>query len=353
MEANVSGECKDANELLQADAEGLRRAVEDSEEAATVFCAAERESEAEAYRKNSAGNYIDGFLTGIAESADTPCLPTGFDELDRALDGGLYEGLYVIGAVSSLGKTTFALQVCDQIAAKGHDALIFSLEMARYELMSKSISRLTLFLTTKTTKDTKNAKTARGITDGKRYARYSPGELELIDSAVKAYSKYAGNIFIHEGMGNIGTPEVRETVRQHIEVTSKKPVIVVDYLQLLAPYDPRYSDKQNTDKAILELKRISRDYKIPVIAISSFNRQNYNLPVTMEAFKESGAIEYSSDVLIGLQARGAGSSGFDISHEKKKDPREVELKILKNRNGPTGAVVEFSYYALFNMFVEE
>lgn len=55
---------------------------------------------------------------------------------------------------------------------------------------------------------------------------------------------------------------------------------------------------------MLELKRISRDYKIPVIAISSFNRDNYSAPVNTAAFKESGAVEYSADVLIGLQYHG-------------------------------------------------
>ena len=72
----------------------------------------------------------------------------------------------------------------------------------------------------------------------------------------------------------------------------------------------------------------------------------------MEAFKESGAIEYSSDVLIGLQAAGAGSKGFDIDAEKKKDPRHVELKILKNRNGRTGDKLYYDYYPKFNYFTE-
>ena len=61
------------------------------------------------------------------------------------------------------------------------------------------------------------------------------------------------------------------------------------------------NDKQNVDRAVFELKRLSRTYKIPVIAISSLNRGSYSSDICMAAFKESGAIEYSSDVLIGLQ----------------------------------------------------
>ena len=68
-----------------------------------------------------------------------------------------------------MGKTTFILQIADQIAQQKQDVLIFSLEMARTELMAKSISRLTIELC----EDSKNAKTTRGITTGSKYAKYS------------------------------------------------------------------------------------------------------------------------------------------------------------------------------------
>ena len=72
----------------------------------------------------------------------------------------------------------------------------------------------------------------------------------------------------------------------------------------------------------------------------------------MQAFKESGAIEYSSDILIGLQLKGAGQNGFDATEAKSKNPREIELVILKNRNGKTGEKVPFQFYPMFNYFVE-
>ena len=37
---------------------------------------------------------------------------------------------------------------------------------------------------------------------------------------------------------------------------------------------------------------------------------------------------------------------------KRKDPREIELVILKNRNGRTGGKISFNYYPLFNYFRE-
>ena len=346
---NPYGDHKDANEALQADREALAAAVESAERIEDEA----KQAEKEAYLQTNTANHLQSFIDGIADSVNTPFIPTGFTKLDEVLDGGLYEGLYVIGAISSLGKTTLVTQITDQIAQRGEDVLIFSLEMARNELIAKSISRHTIIATLENGGQVSNAKTARGITTGKRYAGYNTTERELINTSIKAYGAYAGNIYISEGIGEIGAAQVRETVQRHISITGKKPIVVIDYLQILAPYNERMTDKQNIDKAVMELKRISRDFKIPVLAISSFNRANYREAVTMEAFKESGAVEYSSDILIGLQLAGAGKKGFDATAEKKKNPRQVELVILKNRNGATGDKIPFEYYPLFNYFKEQ
>lgn len=345
---NPAGEYKDANEALQHNREALRQAVEEAEHIQDEAEQAQRE----AYLNTSTAHYLQSFIDGIADSVNTPYIPTGFKTLDAVLDGGLYEGLYIVGAISSLGKTTLITQIGDQIAQAGQDVLIFSLEMARAEIMAKSISRHTLQQVLNSGGDIRNAKTTRGITTGKRYENYSKTERDLINGAIVAYSQYAGHIYISEGIGDIGAEQIRETVKQHTLFTGNTPVVIIDYLQILAPYSDRATDKQNTDKAVMELKRISRDFKTPVIGISSFNRANYKEAVTMEAFKESGAIEYSSDILIGLQLKGAGKKDFDANEAKKKSPREIELVILKNRNGSTGDRIELQYYPLFNYFKE-
>ena len=72
----------------------------------------------------------------------------------------------------------------------------------------------------------------------------------------------------------------------------------------------------------------------------------------MASYKESGAIEYSSDVLLGLQLVGAGKKDFDVNAEKQKNPRQIELKVLKNRNGASGDSIMYSYYPMFNYFKE-
>ena len=365
LQANIAGAHKDPNEALQHDAGELRRAISAAIMDAGKARQAEAMEAAAAYQQESAAGYIDQFFNGVADSVNTPAIPTGFIGLDKLLEGGLYEGLYIIGAISSLGKTTYVLQMADQIAAAGHDVIVFSLEMARAELMAKSISRLTF----KLTQQRRNAKTTRGITTGKRYAGYSDAEMQLIEKAREEYrEKISPRVWIREGIGDLGVEQIRAAVERHINLTGRKPVIVIDYLQILAPYDIRATDKQNTDKAVLELKRISRDHKIPVIGISSFNRDNYTAPVNMAAFKESGAIEYSSDVLIGLQYQGMDYQEGEADGARQKRIRklikdneqaarkgegvQIQLQILKNRNGGKGVSDPLIFYPMFNIFQE-
>ena len=352
---NITGAAKDANEALMLGREEFANIVREAEQAEQAQLEAEAEAIREEYLKTSAAEAIQDFMEGVIGSINTPAISTGFHNLDSILDGGLYEGLYILGAISSLGKTTLALQLADNLAKDGHDVLIFSLEMARSELIAKSISRLTYLRAD----DKKNAKTVRGITAGARYLKYSSAEKALINEAIAAYKDYADHIYIHEGIGDIGIEQIKEIVKQHIEITGNKPTVIIDYVQILAPYDMRSSDKQNTDKAVLELKRLSRDYKITVIGISSFNRDSYKAggginqgKVSMTDYKESGALEYSADVLMGLEFIGAGTKEYDEKEEKRKNPREIRLVILKNRNGKAWEHCTFDYFPLFNYYCE-
>lgn len=350
---------KDANDFLRGNAAQLKADVEDNAGRAYRLQHAEEAEQKEAYSKLSGAGRLEALKAEIRANAARAYTPTGFKALDAELDGGLYPGLYILGAVSSLGKTTLALQIADNIAKAGDDVLIFSLEMAAGELMAKSISRLTYELCNGVEG---NAKTVRGYTTYKRYQNYSKAELELISEAEAAYSSYAEHLYYKEGLGNIGAEEIKQAVKHHIAITGNKPIVVIDYLQILAPADVRASDKQNTDKAILELKRLSRDYGIAVIGISSFNRDNYTAAASMAAFKESGAIEYGSDVLLALQPVGmeeASTATKQAANKKKLDDckasskRAIEAVILKNRNGKTGGKVGFNYSAMFNCFEED
>lgn len=345
---------KDANDFLKADKDRLTKAIEKAKkEPILEFEAGLNKSKRELFKN------------GIAESVNAPAVATGFKTLDSRyfLDGGLYEGLYIFGAISSLGKTSFMLQLADQIATGGHDVLYFSLEMSASELMAKSISRYTAKELIEAGDNlTYKARTVREITDGKRYINYSEPEKEYIDHSIDRYFNDTGETMrIIEGLGNIDADYIRAIVDKHIRYTNKPPVVFIDYLQLLIqPKDEngkRHSmtDKQIVDANVLKLKQLSRDYKIPVFAISSFNRDNYNNEVSMLSFKESGAIEYSSDVLLGMERVDQTEKKEERIKAREQLEREtgirhLRLKVLKNRNGQQGGKLLLDFYYKHNYF---
>lgn len=365
IERNICGSHKDPNEAFTADRGTFEKAIQHAEDEAVKAVETEENADYEEYIRTSAEFDLYKFLNGIDPNADTPAIPTGFNTLDEVLEGGLYEGLIVIGGISSLGKTTLTMQIADQIAQQGRDVMIFSLEMSRNELIAKSISRETIIEVERTGKSMKLAKTNRGITAGHRYRNYSQEEKDLIETAAQHYSDYAQNIYIREGFGDMGHKQIREAVKKHVAIMGKAPVVVVDYLQIMARPDQHATDKQSVDLNTMELKRISRDFKTPVIAVSSVNRANYLTPIDFESFKESGAVEYSADLVIGLQLKCLEEDLFNgnaqgkikekrerIKECKSANPRQIQLVILKNRNGKTGDTIDFKYYPEFNLYEE-
>lgn len=313
---------------------------------------AKEKRDQEYVKTKSVSALLPDFVNGIKGAAALPCVSSGWTNLDRVLDGGFYPGLYILGAVSSMGKTDAALQLAEQIAANGTDVLYISLEMAATELIARGISRGTLQLS-----DEKHARNIREITTAGAYDRCSDGARELIDEAVTLYSTYSDHLFVVEGLGDVGTKKIRETVKEHKEETGRTPFLIVDYLQILAPNDPRASDTANANKDVLELKRISRDYKMPVLAISSFNRSNYETKANMAAYKQTSMIEYSADVLIALQPQNmgddAGKNAEIVEKTVRSDRREIELVILKNRNGHSRGEAAFIYSPAWHLMEED
>jgi replicative DNA helicase len=243
--------------------------------------------------------------------------------------------------------------------------------------MARSISRET-FLTARDKDRRELAKDVRHILNGHFWKNYSDAEYEHIRTAIKLYGRYASNIYIQEGVGDITVERIAATVEAHIKEHGAAPVVVLDYLQIIAPdeKDANRTDKQITDKNIVALKRLARDKHLVILAISSFNRENYTEPVSYASFKESGAIEYSSDVLIGLQYEGmdyqtqTNGRGETVPESnpqhiarirqltrendkaaKNGEPITIEVKILKCRNGAK-TTKKLYYYPKYNTFTE-
>lgn len=111
---------KDLNELLCADRDLAGRFLRS--------CIEAREAQLPPpYETVSAAGQMPAFEDYIALQAKRPPLPTGFAKLDAALDGGLYDGLYVLGAVSSLGKTALCMQLAGPAGQAGEGRADFLL----------------------------------------------------------------------------------------------------------------------------------------------------------------------------------------------------------------------------------
>lgn len=335
--ADVSGDHKDPNERLQADSAGLVKAVEAAEHSTSS-------------KPDNAAYYLSRLMAGeIQQLRQNAHRRTGFANLDGAA-GGIYPGLYVLGAISSLGKTTFIHQMGDQLAAAGEHILYFSLEQSRLEMVSKSLSRTTA------QRDINTAKTSLSIRTGS----ITPAVLEAVD----AYRAAVGDrMSIIEGNFDCTVSAISDYVGKYIDRNGVKPVVIVDYLQILQADNQHRSTKETTDTNVTELKRLSRARNIPVFVVSSVNRSNYLNPIDFESFKESGGIEYTADVVWGLQLEALNDEIFSkenklkekrerIKEAKAETPRRVELVCLKNRYGISSYKASFEYYPQYDLFRE-
>ena len=303
----------------------------------------------------SVSDKLDGvFQKNIDDYADQKVISTGFIKLDCLLGakhGLLPERLYIIGAVSSLGKTTFAHQMADNIAAQGTPVLFFSLEQSETELISKSIVREQF----KLFGDSKNRKHGETLTTVGLLMQQGT-RAKGTNEAIEAYRNAAKNVYIFEGNFNTTFDTIAATVKKFKRITKQSPVVFIDYLQLVKPSenDNKARIKDTIDATINGLKVLARDEKLPVVAISSFNRSFYNQTAAFGAFKESGSIEYSADTVMALQLQKLNETQDtkQLDEEKAKSIRKIELVCLKNRGGQACFSDFFDYAPKYEYFRE-
>lgn len=346
---------KDINEWLLSDKEGLKKSVTSLND--MLYTSLEQQA-IKLYKQENVLNYLDTFNEIIKDKENNKPLSTGIDELDEALEGGFYKkNLVILGAISSLGKTTLALQIGDNIARKGNDVLIFSLEMSKEELIAKSISR-NMFLKAYDRHYTALTLTTRDILKGKglNETLNNSQQIEVYKEAYEDYKEnIASNIYITECNDNIdiNIATINEKIKRHIAITNNKPFVIIDYLQIIQNNDKGLTDKQVIDRIVTSLKRIARDNDITILLISAFNRASYNQESNLSSFRDSSTIEYTSDVLISLQHEILDGVIDDktkknTNQEQQKDERDLTLKILKNRNGRITDIKGIKFYAKYN-----
>lgn len=297
--------CKDVNEALVQNRDALQAACEAAIAPQTV---------------QEQPTLEDEFLAYLGRRGGAAVMSTGIAGLDKALDGGLHAGLTVLGAVSSMGKTSLMLQMADTLAAAGRNVLFITIEMSRMELIAKSAVRGT-------------RERARSLLDGRLPE-------EKVRGLISAYrQKTGGRVELWEPDAPLTPAFLDEKVSAFCE-QHENPVLFLDYLQLVAPARAGMNEKQTADAAVAMLKQLARRYEMPVIAASSLNREAYrpgSAEPGLSAFKESGSVEYSADLLLVLKYR------TDADKEIKTAPRHLALTILKNRFGATGESIPLDY----------
>ena len=222
-------------------------------------------------------------------------------------------------------------------------------------MVSKSLARITA------KKDLQSAVTSLSIRRG-----YLPRQVQ--EAAIEYKEKVGDRESVIEGNFSCNISFIGNYIRQYIRRNDVKPVIFIDYLQVLEPETDERGRKQTTketiDSTITELKRLSRENGLTIIVISSVNRANYLTPIDFESLKESGGIEYTCDVVWGLQLRCLSTDPiFDkkeglkekrqrIKEAKAETPRKIELQCLKNRYGTANFSCGFDYYPANDLFLE-
>ncbi|WP_321974221.1 DnaB-like helicase C-terminal domain-containing protein [Paratractidigestivibacter sp.] len=289
-------------------------------------------------------------IVALAE-AEEPT-PTGVKPLDDALGGGIRQGVTVLAALSSLGKTTLMIQIADNIAASGRPVLFVTIEQSAKEIVSKSIVRFMF----EQHQGKEGRTNASDLNSPKVRATWSAKKRQILENAVNDYkTTVAPNMTILQAPDRPSADYIVRSAQKIAQAKGEPPVIFVDYLQLMAPRNERDTDKMTADNNMRELRQMARELATPVFIVSSINRNSYAGDMHMSALKESGGVEYSADVVLGLQVEGIKekltyeNKNGEVKHlqgeaktekanaiyelVKKKPVRRLEIKVLKNRNG--------------------
>lgn len=332
---------KDADEMWARDSKRLRGELQRaSEEASELARQANAERQARLFKTLRPANVSKTAFDLLEMPKETPCVSTGIAQLDEILDGGLRCGLHVLAAASSLGKTTLATQIADAVAAGGSDVLYVTLEQSARDLVAKSVARLCYRQT-----DGEQCFPTREMTDLHRRAAWSQQRREAFEEGVQAYgAAVAPHVEILEGVGRTCALDIAGYAACMAE-QGRKPVVFVDYLQLLTS-DATQDERLSIARNVSDLRQLARDLDTPVVCISAVRRDAYLMPVTLDSMKESGAIEYGADTVLGLQVAGVDmgqAAGSDRKAKSEADrlsrsgraaeQRNVELVVLKQRDG--------------------
>ncbi|MCH4295748.1 replicative DNA helicase [Shewanella sp. 3B26] len=252
---------------------------------------------------------------------------SGFSDLDRMTAGFQSGDLVIVAARPSMGKTTFAMNLCEY-AAMNEDkpVLIFSLEMPSEQIMMRMLASLGRVDQTKV---------RTGQLDDEDWARVSSTMGLMLEQ---------GKMYIDDSSGLTPT-EVRSRARRVAREWGGLSMIMVDYLQLMQV--PALSDNRTLEIAEISrsLKALAKELEIPVIALSQLNRsleQRADKRPVNSDLRESGSIEQDADLIMFIYRD-------EVYNNDSADKGTAEIIIGKQRNGPIGRV-RLTFQGQFSRF---
>ncbi len=241
---------------------------------------------------------------------------TGYSDLDKMTAGLQPSDLVIVAARPSMGKTTFAMNLCEH-AAMNEDkpVLIFSLEMPSEQIMMRMLASLGRVDQTKI---------RTGQLNDDDWARVSSTMGIMMEQ---------GKMYIDDGSGLTPT-EVRSRARRVAREHGGLSMIMVDYLQLMQV--PALSDNRTLEIAEISrsLKALAKELQCPVVALSQLNRsleQRADKRPVNSDLRESGSIEQDADLIMFIYRD-------EVYHPDTAEKGLAEIIIGKQRNGPIGKV---------------
>ena len=242
---------------------------------------------------------------------------TGFVDLDKKTAGLQPSDLIIVAARPSMGKTTFAMNLCENAAmASDKPVLVFSLEMPAEQIMMRMIASLARVDQTK-------IRTGQNLEEA---------EWSKIASVFGMF-KQKNNLYIDDSSGLTPT-ELRSRARRVYRENGGLSMIMVDYLQLMRA--PAFSDNRTLEIAEISrsLKALAKELEVPVIALSQLNRtleQRADKRPVNSDLRESGSIEQDADLIMFIYRD-------EVYNDNSEDKGVAEIIIGKQRNGPIGRV---------------
>ena len=243
---------------------------------------------------------------------------TGFTDLD-ALCGGLHNSeLIILAARPSMGKTALAMNIAEHVAIRNKQPVLFvSLEMACLELADRLLC------------------SSAGV-NGHRLRNGTISQEDRRRLVQKSSEISSSPLYIDDTPGRTLT-EISAVARR-LKRKHGLSIIVIDYLQLIEPDNPRDPRQEQVARIARRLKMMSRELEIPVLCLAQLNRQaeasRDNRP-RLNHLRESGAIEQDADVVMFVHREEYYQTN-DEDRERVKG--QAELIIAKQRNGPIGDI---------------